>query len=99
VKSISKLILLFESTDIITTIIGVPLLGGKEINTIFGNLSTTLLVKTLVTVICVILIERLPFETDKKAMSILKFAPIIPLVCTVWNLLNIGVWLIWINYS
>ena len=98
-KSISKLILLFESTDIITTIIGVPLLGGRELNTILGNLSTTLLVKTFATIVSVILIERLPFETDKKAMSILKFAPVIPLVCTVWNLLNIGVWLIWINYS
>ena len=98
-KSISKLILLFESTDILTTIIGVPLLGGREMNTIFGNLFTTLLVKAFATIVSVILIERLPFETDKKAMSILKFAPVIPLVCTVWNLLNIGVWLIWINYS
>ena len=97
-KKISKLILLFQSTDILTTIIGVPILGGREINTIFGNVFTTLLIKAVVTTICVILIERLPFEKDKKAMSVLRFAPVVPLLCTIWNLINIIGYIIWINY-
>jgi hypothetical protein len=86
-KTISKVIIIAEGLDLLTTFVGLtffPIL--RETNPLIVNgWTTTVLTKIAATVIIVIVVERVG-----KWPKLIWIVPIIALLPTFWNLLNIA---------
>lgn len=81
-KKVSYALIITQFLDVLTTFIGVTLMGMRELNP-YGFTFQTVLLKILVTILIIYVIEH---EKNYRIMWIL---PIIIGLFSIWNLLNI----------